>query len=542
MPRLFDILSRRMRRAAELARLVALARQVRRSARFAPDRSTDRSRQRRRPVLFFNASTRLSGHSQNAAFSLLASWAVRLVGTPVVHFVCKAGMSRCVLGTDETDPSRPMPCGMCIRQSRANFTGAETRWFTYQQDEKLSAALKDLCLDELLRYEHPLPDGFGYIPLGVLVLPSLRWRLRLQALTDDEPTRFLCREFMLSAWNVAREFNILMETVKPQAAVLFNGMHFPEATAFWLCQQRGVRAVTHESGFQPFSGYFVEGQATMYPITIPDVELTPEQNARLDADLQKRWQGDFSMAGVKFWREIHDLPEGLVQKAAGFRQVASIFTNVIFDTTQMYANVIFKDMFDWLDTLLEVIRAHPEMLFIIRAHPDEARPGKTSRESVAMWFERNVASLPNVAFIPPQERVSSYDLVRMSKFVLIYNSTIGLESMLLGVPVLAAGQAPFIAFDTVFFEPTRDTYLGQLNAWLTVDRLEVPQERQRHTRRFLFYRTYRFSLPFGEFIESTRPTGYIRLKEFSLSQLEQSSSLRTLLGGLLDGKRFELEV
>ncbi|MBE3142306.1 MAG: hypothetical protein IMZ61_00040, partial [Planctomycetes bacterium] len=242
----------------ELTRLVAVARQVSRAAHPAPDL---------RPVVFFNASTRLPGLSQNAAFSLLTSWAVRLTRTPVVHFVCQAGMSRCLLGTDETDLSRPMPCGMCIRQSRANHTGAETRWFTYQQDEKLSAALKDLSLDELLRYEHPLLDGFGHIPLGVLVLPSLRWRLRLQSLTDDEPTRFLCREFVLSAWNVAREFNILMETVKPQAVVLFNGMHFPETTAFWLCQQRGVRAVTHESGFQPFSGYFVEGQATMFPIT-----------------------------------------------------------------------------------------------------------------------------------------------------------------------------------------------------------------------------------------------------------------------------------
>ena len=522
-----------MRRAAELARLVVLARQVKRSAHPVTDHQ---------PVLFFNASTRLSGLSQNAAFSLLASWAVRLNGTPVVHFVCQAGMSRCVLGTDETAPSHPMPCGMCIRQSRANHAGAETHWFKYQQDEILFAAIKDLSLADLLHYEHPLQAGFGPIPLGVLVLPSLRWRLRLQSLTDDEPTRFLCREFMLSAWNVAREFNNLMESVKPQAVVLFNGMHFPEATAYWLCQQCGVRLVTHESGFQPFSGYFVEGQATMYHITIPADELTPQQNTRLDADLQKRWQGDFSMAGVKFWHEIHDLPAGLVQKAAGFRQVVSIFTNVIFDTTQMHANAVFQDMFAWLDELLNLIRVHPETLFILRAHPDETRPGKASRESVAMWFERYAGSLPNIAFVPPQERVSSYDLVRMSKFVLIYNSTIGLESMLLGVPVLAAGQAPFIAFDTVFFEPNRDAYLEHLKAWLMADRLEVPQERQRNTRRFLYYRTYRFSLPFGEFIQSTRPTGYVRLKKFALAQLEQSPSLIALLDGILLGKRFELDV
>ncbi|MBI4731590.1 MAG: hypothetical protein HY781_05590 [Chloroflexi bacterium] len=526
-------ITRRLERFLELLRLVNSGWAVARASRSSPDRQ---------PVLFFNATTRLSGLSQNAAFSLLASWAVRLAGTPVVHFVCKAGMSRCVLGTDEADPSRPMPCGMCIRQSRANFTGAETHWFSFQRDESLTAVLQPLSLDELLCYELPLSDGSGKFPLGNIVLPSLRWRMRLQSLTDDESTRFLCREFMLSAWNIAREFTDFLNKVKPQAAVLFNGTHFPEATAAWLCNQRGIRVITHESGFQPFSGYFVEGQATMYPIVIPDVDLTAEQNARLDADLQKRWQGDFSMAGVKFWSEINSLPERLKQKTAGFGQVVSVFTNVIFDTTQMYANVIFKDMFAWLDEFLDVIRANQQTLFILRAHPDEARPGKASRESVAAWFEQRAAGLPNAAFVPPQERVSSYDLLKISKFVLTYNSTIGLESILLGVPALAAGQAPFNSFDTVFFEPARETYFSRLNAWLAAGRLEVPQDRQRNTRRFLYYRTYRFSLPFGEFLESTRPTGYVRLKRFPLAQLENSSTTRALLGGLLDGKRFELDV
>lgn len=526
----------RFRRLLELARVVTTARTVARAARPARDRV---------PVLFFNASTRLSGLSQNAAFSLLASWITRLAGAPVVHFVCKRGMSRCVLGADETDPSRPMPCGMCIRQSRANFTAAETHWFGFERDESLAAALQPLRLDELLRYELPFTEHGSLIteslPLGALVLPSLRWRMRLQSLMDDEPTRFLCREFMLSAWNIARQFSAFLDETNPQAALFFNGTHFPEATAAWLCRQRGIRVVTHESGFQPFSGYFVEGQATMYPIVIPDVELTAGQNARLDADLQKRWQGDFSMAGVKFWSEINGLPQELQQKAAGFRQVVSVFTNVIFDTTQMYANVAFADMFAWLDELLEVMRAETQTLFILRAHPDEARPGKASRESVATWFEQKSASLPNAVFIPPQERLSSYDLLKRSKFVLTYNSTIGLESILLGVPALAAGQAPFNAFETVFFEGERAAYFSRLNAWLTAGRLEVPPERVRNTRRFLYYRTYRFSLPFGEFLESTH-TGYVQLKKFTPAQLSQSPTARALLGGLFDGKRFELDV
>ena len=497
--------------------------------------------QGRLPVVFFNTSTRIRGYSQNAAFSLLASWAVRLSGVRVVHFICWAGMSRCVLGTDQDTPEQAMPCKMCIRQSKVNTTKAEARIFTYQQDDELAATLEPLSLNELLCYEQPLPDVGGSLPLGKLVLPSLRWRLRIQTLIDDQATRFICREFMLSAWNVARKFSILLENVKPQAIVLFNGMHFPEATAAWLCRQRGVRVITHESGFQPFSGYFVEGDVTTYPISIPDVDLTPEQNACLDVNLQKRLQGDFSMAGIQFWNEMRSLPEELVQKAAGFQQVVAVFTNVIFDTTQLHANVIFVDMFAWLDTLLEVFKAYPETLFVLRAHPDEARPGKLSRESVAMWFEQMAASLHNTVFIPPQERISSYELIRLSKFVLTYNSQIGLEATLMGVPVLGAGRAPFVDYDTIYFERDREAYLGRLKSFLTATQLDVPEEAVKRTRRFMYYRYYRFSLPFGEFVESTPPIGYVRLKKFSWQVLEKSPTAHALLDGLLHGKHFELD-
>ena len=497
--------------------------------------------QARLPVIFFNASTRIRGHSQNAVFSLLASWAVRLSGVRVIHFICWSGMSHCVLGTDQDAPERAMPCKLCTRQSKVNTTAAEARVFTYQQDDELAAVLQTMSLDELLRYHQPLPEFGGSLPLGKLVLPSLRWRLRLQTLSDDQATRFICREFMLSAWNVARKFSILLEKVKPQAVVIFNGMHFPEATAAWLCRQRGVRVITHESGFQPLSGYFVGGDVTRYPISIPEVDLTPEQNARLDADLQKRWQGDFSMAGIQFWNEMHGLPEQLVRKAAGFKQVVAVFTNVIFDTTQIHANTVFADMFAWLDSLLEVIKAHPETFFVVRAHPDESRPGKTSRESVAMWFEQKAAASLNAAFIPPQERISSYELVRLSKFVLTYNSQIGLEAMLMGVPALGAGHAPFVDYDTVFFEHDRAAYLQRLESFLTAPRLEVPEDAVRRTWRFMYYRYYRFSLPFGAFIESTAPSGYVRLKKFSWKALEKSATVHALLDGLLHDKRFELD-
>ena len=43
-------------------------------------------------VIFFNASTRLSGLSQNAGFSLIASLALEAEGVRIVQLICQQGM------------------------------------------------------------------------------------------------------------------------------------------------------------------------------------------------------------------------------------------------------------------------------------------------------------------------------------------------------------------------------------------------------------------------------------------------------------------
>jgi hypothetical protein len=164
-------------------------------------------------------------------------------------------------------------------------------------------------------------------------------------------------------------------------------------------------------------------------------------NSRLDDYLQRRFQGDFTMAGIKFWSKMEEPDASLKAKTAGYKKIIPVFTNVIFDTSQVHANTIFPDMFAWLDVVKQAALAHPDALFIIRAHPDEGREGKKSRESVAQWVERNsLRGLPNIVFIDTDELVSSYELIHQAHFVMVYNSTIGLEATLLGKLVLTAAK------------------------------------------------------------------------------------------------------
>jgi hypothetical protein len=322
-------------------------------------------------------------------------------------------------------------------------------------------------------------------------------------------------------------------------------MQYPEATARWLARRRGIRVVSHEVGMQPFSAYFTDGDATAYDLDIPkDFQLDPAQNEKLDAYLAARFKGDFHMAGVQFWPEMSQLSPEFIQSAKGFKQVVPVFTNVIFDTSQPHANVIFEDMFTWLDDILQVARDHPETLFVIRAHPDEARAGKASEESVAEWAKkRQVQLVPNLRFIPPQEFINSYDLIRMAKFVLIYNSTIGMEASILGAGVLSAGKARYTASDVVWFPQDKPAYLAQLESLLQADHVEVPAHFKANARRFLYWQLYRSSLSFEDFLEPDGVwAGYVKLKEFKWQNLlpANSETMAVVCDGLLQDGNFML--
>jgi hypothetical protein len=352
----------------------------------------------------------------------------------------------------------------------------------------------------------------------------------------------LLREYILSAWNIAVKFSKFLEQTNPRAVIVFNGQFFPEAVARFVSIEKGLRVITHEVGLQPASAFFTDGEATAYPIRIPpDFKLNTEQNAVLDDYLQNRFQGQFSMAGIQFWPEMKGLDVGFMRKAARFKQIVPVFTNVIFDTSQPHANSVFEDMFAWLDLILEMVSSYPDTLFVIRAHPDETRLRKESRETVQAWVEdHGVNLLENVIFVAPNEYLSSYELINRSKFVLVYNSTIGLEASILGVPVLCSGKARYTQYDTVFFPNSVEAQRRKMEEFLDAESIKIPQEHILNARRFLYFQLFKSSLPFGDFLRPSVRTTQTRLESFELDALVQASSVRTIIGGVMDEKDFIL--
>ena len=305
----------------------------------------------------------------------------------------------------------------------------------------------------------------------------------------------------------------------------------------------GIPVYSHEVGMQPMSAFFTDKEATAYPVVVDeDMALDDNQEKMLHQVLEKRSKGEFETAGVGFWPEMQELKYSLKEKLDKFEHVVPIFTNVIFDTSQSHANVLFNHMFEWLDLVLANTEKFPKTLFVIRAHPDEVRPGKESMESVKLWVEKNgIAEIDNVIFIPPDEYISSYELVRRAKFVMVYNSTIGLEASIFGKPVLCAGKARYTQIPTVFLPKSGKDYEKMLAKFLKQKIVKQLNNHRENAKRVFFSQYFRASLPFNEFLEDDSVwRGYVRLKDFKPKALspDRSRVMKVILDGIIERKPF----
>ena len=488
------------------------------------------------PVLFFNASTRLNRTSLNAAYAWITANSLRFSGVPIRFISCGKGLKPCLLSVGRGGEAM---CSSCMGLSREMYAGLPHTVFHFEEDNEVANDAEGLDHAGLSAYVH---EG---VPLGELTLPSLRWILRRHHLEDVPEAVPLHRSFIRSAWSVYLQAKKLMDETEPRAVVVFNGLQYPEAVVKWLGKQRGIPTFTHEIGLMPNTAIFTEGEATACPIELPDdFEMTPERDAKLDAYLSQRMKGSFSTAGVQFWPDMQALSRDFWDRARTFRQVVPVFTNVIFDTSQKHANTVFPEMFAWLDEVKKLIEAHSDTLFVVRAHPDESRPGKESHETVTDWVKRNqLTHLPNVLYVPPEEHISSYELIQISKFTMVYNSTIGLEAAIMGAGVLCAGRSRYSQVPLCWFPQTIPDYLEKAEQLLDCAAVEVPESFRLTARRFMYYQFFHTALSFEPFIAPDETwKGYVKIRKFPIEALdpEKDPNLRVIRDGILTGSPFVL--
>ena len=185
------------------------------------------------------------------------------------------------------------------------------------------------------------------------------------------------------------------------------------------------------------------------------------------------------------------LPPPLEAFRRRHRTTFLLATNVVGDSSLLRRQPIFRNQRHWLQVTVDFFRARPGWGLIVRAHPEEAflrskvvvRMGEVAREIAG--------AAANVLVIGGDEDVSSYSLMPGLSGGLVWVSSIGVDMVARGIPVLAAARPKYSGLGLVEEPRTIAEYFSALNR-LAGATVRPTADQQTRARQYL-------SLVFSEF-------------------------------------------
>ncbi|MCB9487500.1 MAG: hypothetical protein H6684_02075 [Deltaproteobacteria bacterium] len=490
-------------------------------------------------VLFAN----LRGGSFLLTFELMLAHRLRLDGSEVEFLSCR-NLPIC----NNRSIDRPEPefiCEGCASTTQRlagalDFPVRSIKDFRRPgQVQATHESLRHLSTRECFDFSH------RGLPVGRLCEVSVSRHLCRDAIADDDFATETWRKYLASAITLIDAYEALLNETSYDLIVAPNGDFFWYNLLYAVAERRGVRVASYESGFLP--GYCGSGGYWSFDNRYRvsrlrfadgwnawrDEPLSDAENARLDAWIREQYRDSFynpnpvdDPAAIREMLHLHPA-----------RPVVTLFSNVSWDGAAVDRRTVFFSMMEWVEQTVAHL-AGTDVQVVIRPHPaeDMVMEGNRSRESVAGHLASKFDPLPaNVRIVRNDDRVSSYELLRMSDAVVAYTSKIGLEALLHGVPAIIAGDAHFANRGFGRHPASVDEYLRWVES--PAD-LSAPTKHEIEiARRYLYFFLNRTHLQL-RFFETSRPFEISRLCISSLDELAEGRipELDLIVDGLLNNR------
>lgn len=370
------------------------------------------------------------------------------------------------------------------------------------------------------------------VPVGELTVPSVARHLRRTAAFASNPDEIgAWRDYAAAACAIVDRFAELLDGLgqQPALAVIPGGWFMWHAVAEHMLRQRQIPRAYYETALHdpPKGNRWVFSRDV--PLTDPewitplwkewrDVPLTAEENAHLDRELSARRRGSiYHPAPVE---EVAAIRAELNLPDDG-RPVFVLFTGLTWDYA-IYGRGVpaaFNDMTAWVADTLRFLADQPVHV-VVRIHPAEAilHEGVYGREHLAERLQEVLGDLPaNVRLVPPTSKVSSYVLTELASTILVYASTIGLETAIAGKRPLIMAAYSILSGRGFGIQPAnREAYVDLLRR---PEALPKPSaEAIESARRFTYLYFFRTSWPLHFF--NSGANGLYSIDGFRLESLD----------------------
>jgi hypothetical protein len=127
----------------------------------------------------------------------------------------------------------------------------------------------------------------------------------------------------------------------------------------------------------------------------------------------------------------------------------------------MFKKIIFESQRDAIQFLIDYFSCIDDIEFIVRVHPHLKRKSNDEKE----WWNSLKGS--NLLLISQDSPIDSYALAKSSDAVVVFGSTIGIESTYMGLPVICISDSLYNGFGVAYEPKDKDELIRLLRQNLT---------------------------------------------------------------------------
>jgi hypothetical protein len=194
-------------------------------------------------------------------------------------------------------------------------------------------------------------------------------------------------------------------------------------------------------------------------------ELEPWAEAFTRREWEKRWLGQ-----DRYQYQAVPIGEG------GDSIGPLLPLNQSYDTSAMGRSQLFDGQDDWLMETVAWLLANTDETITIRQHPVERLwPGN---DDYRARLHARFGDHPRIQLHDAWAKVNTYDLVRRAKVVLPHTSSVGMEAVAAGRPVVAETTSFYSEMGVVTPATTRENYFAQIKQALA-GRLQPTEQQKR---------------------------------------------------------------
>ena len=283
---------------------------------------------------------------------------------------------------------------------------------------------------------------------------------------------FVSRGLLTGAY-LYETFQLILDKIKPDLVVLFNGRFVENRPLLRVCQERKVNYATHERG----------GKINNLLFRINSIPHSIETISNEMEYLWKHAKNDKREIGKTFYtnriKRVEDawysftkeqqegrLPESF--NANEDKKVITIFNSSLdeYEGLEGFGPYFYSNDNEGVKQICEGLQSYSNIKLYLRVHPNLRGLDNSQNK----FLKEEISKFTSIEIIPAEDSVDTYALIQKSDIVIVFGSTVGAESAFAGKNVILLGRAAYENLNCVVIPKNHE----ELIKILTDDQYEFP--------------------------------------------------------------------